>query len=175
MDNYIRQERACGFYVSNMHFCTMILPYINKMNKEGVDFFTFFEFNLEENIKKILEGIIGTKNEKEQILKINWSNFENIKYSNIEKYLKKINNKNNIILVCGEEEYINTINELIEKYVKKNNKKYENVNIKLINFYEVNNFNDNIKDILDKHDKIINTSGEHEISEIFKDYKKKVV
>lgn len=175
MSDFFRQEKACGFYVSNMHFCTMILPYINKMSKEKMNFYTFFQFNLEENIKKILQGIIGNEEEKEKILKLNWNNFENIKYSSVEKQLKNLKVKQNIILVCGEEKYIDSINELVEKYIKKNNKKFENKNIKVINFYEVSNFNANVKEILDKHDKIINTSGEHDITEIFKDYKKKVV
>lgn len=34
------------------------------------------------------------------------------------------------------------------------------------------NFNDNIKEILDKHGKIFNTSGEHDIEEIFEGYNK---
>ena len=34
------------------------------------------------------------------------------------------------------------------------------------------NFNENIKKILDKHDLIFNTSGEHKIEDIFEGYKK---
>ena len=42
----------------------------------------------------------------------------------------------------------------------------------LIDFYEVGSFNDNIKEILDKHNSIFNTSGEHKIEEIFEGYEK---
>ena len=175
MNNLFKIKKACGFYVSNMHFATMILPYVNKNLIDGASFYTFFEFNLEENIKKVLQGIIGKEEEKKKILKINWSNFEKGKYSNVEKNLKRIENGLNTILVCGTENYINNINECIEKFIKRNIKKIENTEIKIINCYEVKNFNENIKEILDSHDKIINTSGEHEISEVFKDYKKKVV
>ena len=45
--------------------------------------------------------------------------------------------------------------------------------IKIINCYEIVEFNGSIEDILDKHDKILNTSGEKEINEIFIDYKRK--
>ena len=34
-------------------------------------------------------------------------------------------------------------------------------------------FDDNIREILDAHELIINTSGIHEIGDIFEDYKKK--
>lgn len=33
-------------------------------------------------------------------------------------------------------------------------------------------FNENIKEILDKHEAIFNTAGEHRIEEIFEGYKK---
>ena len=48
----------------------------------------------------------------------------------------------------------------------------ENKSIKIIDFYEVTEFNYNIMEILDKHDKIINTSGEKEIEEVFEGYKR---
>ena len=175
MNNLFETKKACGFYVSNMHFATMILPYVNKNLKDGAVFHTFLEFNLEENINKVLQGIISEEEEKKEISKIRWTNVEDIKYSNIERELKKIKSSKNIILVCGREDYIDVINANIEKYFEKNEKKLANIFIKIINCYEANNFNENIKEILDKHDKIINTSGEHEISEVFSGYKKKAV
>ena len=44
--------------------------------------------------------------------------------------------------------------------------------IKIINCYEVIELEGSINEILDEHDKILNTSGEKEINEIFEDYKK---
>ena len=44
--------------------------------------------------------------------------------------------------------------------------------MKIINCYEIIEFNGSITEILDKHDKILNTSGEKEIKEIFTDYEK---
>ena len=58
------------------------------------------------------------------------------------------------------------------RYLEKNSKKIDAKNIKIINFYEVGSFNENIKEILDKHDLIFNTSGEHRIEDIFDGYKK---
>ena len=45
MKNSVDAERVCGFYVSNMHFATMILPFINREIKEETNFITFFELN----------------------------------------------------------------------------------------------------------------------------------
>ena len=45
-------------------------------------------------------------------------------------------------------------------------------NLKIINCYEVTEFNNDIVNILDDHDKILNTSGEKEIAEVFDGYQK---
>ena len=45
-----------------------------------------------------------------------------------------------------------------------------NNSIKIINCYSVNDFNENIKEILDNHDTMFNTSGEHKIEDVFKGY-----
>jgi len=44
----------------------------------------------------------------------------------------------------------------------------------IINCYEVTQFNDNIKNVLDKHDLIINTAGIHPIEEVFAGYEKRM-
>ena len=62
------------------------------------------------------------------------------------------------------------VNSYINKYIDKNRKKLANLKIKIIDCFEVNSFNENIRQILATHNKIINTSGEHEISEIFEGY-----
>ena len=106
-------------------------------------------------------------------MKINWEN-NNYKYSNVEKFLKNKlkNNKEITILISGTENYINAVNDNIEMFINKNIKKFEGKYIKIINCYEVGEFNNNIKEILDLHDAIINTSGEHKIEEIFEGYSK---
>ena len=39
-------QKLCSFYVSNMHFATMILPFVNKQIKEKTSVVTFLENNL---------------------------------------------------------------------------------------------------------------------------------
>ena len=167
-------QKVCSFYVSNMHFATMILPFVNKQEEEKRKIVTFFENDFTTNIELVLSRIIISEERKKELLNINWKNTDIIKYINIEKILKTQLNKNNenIIIVNGNTEYINNVNECIERYLEKNSKKIDAKNIKIINFYEVGSFNENIKEILDKHDLIFNTSGEHRIEDIFDGYKK---
>lgn len=172
MKDFYKTEKVCGFYVSNMHFATMILPYIKRKIKENEKIHTFLEFNLKQDVNTILGGIIANIEEKEKVLKIDWNNSEIYKYSAVEKKLKNISTGKNTILICGNEKYINIANTNIEKYVEKNIKKLKDVDLKIINCYEINSFTENIKEILDMHSKVINTSGEHEIEEIFQGYKK---
>ena len=54
-----------------------------------------------------------------------------------------------------------------------NKNKFNKEEIKIINCYEVTEFDDNIRDILDEHDLIINTSGIHKIEDLFDNYKKR--
>lgn len=167
-------QKVCSFYVSNMHFATMILPFVNKQEEEKRKIVTFFENDFTTNIELVLSRIIISEERKKELLNINWKNTDIIKYINIEKILKTQLNKNNenIIIVNGNTDYINNVNECIERYLEKNSKKIDVKNIKIINFYEVGSFNENIKEILDKHDLIFNTSGEHRIEDIFDGYKK---
>ena len=57
-------------------------------------------------------------------------------------------------------------NQNIEKWFKKSNVQ----SIKIINLFEVTEFNNHIMEILDAHDKVLNTSGEKEIEEVFEGY-----
>ena len=62
----------------------------------------------------------------------------------------------------------------MEKTLESFKNKGKNINIKIINCYEVTEFNGNITEILDKHNKILNTAGEKEIEEVFEGYRKNV-
>ena len=161
-------EKLCSFYVSDWHLTTMILPYINSKIEENANIIPVLENNLEKNIKILVEKL-NLKN-KEKILSINWKNINSIKYENIENKLnKEINKKTeNIILVNGSKDYIEKNNYNIEKWLEKSFIS----SVKIINFFEVTDFNSNIVQILNNHDKVFNTSGEREIKEVFDGYKK---
>lgn len=161
-----RVERLCSFYVSEWHLVTMLLPYINNKIEEDTKVVTILENNIEENIKTLIEKLNLKK--KDDILKINWKNIKSKKYAEIEEILNKEISKtqNNIILINGCKDYIEKNNQNIEKWINKS----EINNIKIINLFEVTEFNHNITEILDAHDRILNTSGEKEIEEVFEGY-----
>ena len=167
-------QKVCSFYVSNMHFATMILPYTNNKIEEKTKIITFFENSFTTNIELVLSRLTISEERKKEILNINWKNTNLTKYLGIEKILKKQLSKNqkNIIIINGNENYMEIINDCINKYLEKNYKKMENQNIKIMNFYEVGTFNENIKEILDKHENVFNTAGEHKIEDIFEGYKR---
>jgi len=167
-------KKICGFYVSSMHLVTMILPYIKNETNRDVKFETVLEYNLKENVSNVLSNLVINDKEKENILNINWNSNKIQKYSNIEKRLKNIiGNKKTNILISGSKKYIEEANIIVEKFLNKNTNKINKKKITIINCYEVREFDDNIREILDAHELIINTSGIHEIGDIFEDYKKK--
>ena len=163
-------EKICSFYVSDWHLVTMLLPYINKQINEKVNIITVLEKDIQENIITLLNKL-NLKN-TEEILKINWKKTNGLKYFELKKQMEKVDEKSklNIVFINGNKSYIDITNKNIEKIFKEENKKYKEVNIKIINCFEVGDFNTNISDILSEHSKILNTSGEREICEVFEGY-----
>ena len=69
-------QKVCSFYVSNMHFATMILPFANKQEEEKRKILTFFENDFTTNIELVLSRIIISEERKKELLNINWKNTE---------------------------------------------------------------------------------------------------
>ncbi len=163
-------EKICSFYVSDWHLVTMLLPYINKQINEKANIITILENDIEENIKTLIKRL-NLKNE-EKILNLNWKKTNRIKYSEIERKLKNLKKEQilNVVFINGKKEYIDMTNKNVEKFLSENKNKYKNINIKIINCFEVSEFNINMQEILHNHDKILNTSGEKEINEVFEGY-----
>lgn len=155
--------KLCSFYVSDWHLVTMLLPYINQKINEQEKIATILEKDIKENVATLVEKL-NLKN-KEKILNLNWSNKQEIK--NKMRELKK--EQELIIFINGNKDFIEKNNRKLEKYLETHLIKNK---IKIINCYEVIEFNGSITEILDKHDKILNTSGEKEINEIFLDYER---
>lgn len=151
----MNKKRLCCFYVSDIHLITMLLPYINERINQGTEVITILETDISESAKKVIESIRGKKTEK--LLQIDW------KEKNL-KYLEKYDIKNKLLLINGSEEFISKANEII------NNRK-ENCDI--LNCYEIVQNTENLKFILDNHEKIVNTSGEREPEDVFIGYTQK--
>lgn len=169
-------EKTCAFYVSDTHLTAMIIPYINREIEKNNIIETFLEFNLQENIKLILDKIILNEKTKNKIAAINWYSHKILKYSEIEEKIKKITNNTSVnqinILINGDEKYIKNANNILEKILKQNIK-IINKKIRIIDCYSVDLIDDNIKEIVESHDTILNTAGIKKIEEVFEKYDNK--
>ena len=173
MENNI--TRICSFYVSDWHLTAMLLPFIEEQVEKDENLKTIFQKNIIYNIKEILSRIKINEKTKEKILNIDWKNKNLLKYSEIRKFMEKAttNQRTVTIIIEGNKGRIEYINRNISKWTEKQEKKIARKQIRIINCYEVTEFNENLQDILDKHDKILNTSGIHEIQELYNGYVKK--
>ncbi len=156
--------KLCSFYVSDWHLVTMLLPYVNQKINEQAKIVTILEKDIKQNINTLI-GRLNLKNE-EKILSLNWSKSEEIKSSINE--LKE--NQELVIFINGDKEFMQRQNNKLDKYFASHFMKHS---IKVINCYDLIQFNGSMQEILDKHDKILNTSGEKEIGEVFADYEKR--
>ncbi|MBP3255417.1 MAG: hypothetical protein J6M60_02875 [Clostridia bacterium] len=154
--------KLCSFYVSDWHLVTMLLPYINQKINEEVEIATILEKDLNGNITKLVERL--NLNNREKILKLNWN-----KFKERGKIIYNKDNKEKVLIINGEKEFVENINKRIEKYFKTHK---VNGIIKIVNCFEITGLDGNISDILDEHDKVLNTSGERAIEEVFTDYVK---
>lgn len=167
--------KICSFYVSDWHLTAMLLPYVEEAEEKDENLNTILEKNISYNMKEILTRVKMSDRKKEEIIKIGWENKQLIKYGEIRKYMEKITkDKEKItIIVEGGKDRIEYINKNIDKWIKRAEKKLKKKEIKIINCYEVGEFNEDLNEILDKHDKILNTSGIHEIEEMYEGYIRK--
>lgn len=155
-------KRMCSFYVSAWHLISMILPYIKEKLKEEKKIINISENNLTEFVEVFASKLSLKDDELAKILNIDWDN---------EKKIEIDIEENSVIIVSGSKEYIDRVNSNITSRLKTHK---DIKNFTIINCYEVMQFNNNINAILKKHDKILNTSGEKDISEVFDGYGKAI-
>lgn len=140
------KENSCAFYASDYHFEMIILPYINKKLQEDKNIYVFTQNNLEETINVLVEKVNLKNNVKENILNINWKDEDNNKYDKLIK-----DNKEKIVFIKGNEEYIKKINKDLNK-IKQDEK------IEIVDCYNVEEVENNIEDISKRYKKILVTS-----------------
>ena len=155
--------KLCSFYVSEWHLVTMLLPYLNEKVKEEAKIAIVFEKDITENLITLLEKL-NLKN-KEKILNLSWKEKDEIKTKINE--LKE--NQELVIFINGTKEFIEKQNIKLTRYFETHLIKHP---IKIVNCYEVLAFDGSIEQVLEQHDKVLNTSGEREIAEIFPNFQK---
>lgn len=159
-------KKICSVYANDLHFATMIFPFIHKEIESDTTIRTILENNEEENIEKILKNIGLNSEVKEQIKKIDWKNTNISKIRKNFKLLEDdIKNKKRIdIIVSGRNIFIQKVNKAIDLWIKNNigNLGESGIELKIINcfYFEENKNTDNI---IDEHDYILRTSGLEEI------------
>lgn len=141
------KEKLCLFFASDYHFEMISLPYINGKLKENKEVIMITENDLNNTVNTVLERINLKPEEKEKIINIDWKN------NNLDK-IKKLENENKekVIFIKGKEEYIDDINKNINNLIS-------DKNTQVIDCYDINEVQDNIKEIAKGYSKILSTSG----------------
>lgn len=155
-------RKLCSFYANEWHLSVMLLPYLNSQINQDVKITTILKDETEENINTLVKKL-NLKNAN-KILEINWKKNNINKYETIEKELNKICNNNNVLIIInGDERYIESANKILERYLSKNNMKNKKIKIKIIDCYDISKLEKDMDNIIYKYDAVLNTSGEKNV------------
>ena len=141
----MKVEKLCNFYASKYHLSMILLEYLKEKNQKNSNVYTFFQDEVEDEINVLINKYqYNIKNLKDIDFRVT---------KNIYNKELKIQ-KNNLFIVQGNLDYINETNNYILKNLSKN------TNAKIINCYNFMHQKLYMKDIIEKSDKILFTSGE---------------
>ncbi|MCI8482258.1 MAG: hypothetical protein HFJ27_04170 [Clostridia bacterium] len=154
-------RKVCGFYTNDWHFTTMILPYVRNEISANNEIIAILQNSIKSNIKEILSKMNIKAILEQKILQINWEKTQPIKYPILKNTLlqKDGQDKDINILVNGDKEFIEKVNQNIEKIIQNENVKSR---ITILNYYDMTK-DINIQDITSQYNNIINTAGIHSI------------
>ena len=138
----MNKRKMCCFYVSDIHLITMLLPYINERINESTKVITILENDMSGSAKKVINAIQGKKSN--ELLSIDWKNKD-------LKYLYEADIENKLILISGKDEFIDTANKIINE---------RNEKCEILDCYEMMQGNEKLVQILDRHEKVVNTSAQ---------------
>lgn len=166
-------KKSCSFYISDMHFVTMLIPFIKEKIENETHIITFLENDYTKNIELVLARTSIEEKKKKNILNLNWTRTE---IADVELAIEnnKINIKPNVIIINGSKEYVDIVNNIINEYLKENEEECEETNVFIMDFYNAEEIKDEVKEILKEHNTIYNTSGEHKIEEIYNNKENKI-
>ena len=151
-----------GSYVSNIHLASFLIPYLEEALEHKVKVATI----LEDEIKEMVD-FAQMRNTNTKILDVEW---KPIKQSEIENIIEKLDNniaEEQMIIINGRREFIQKVQKIVQVYIKQKQTKLEKSKIKIITLYNNNDFIEYGEQIIKNNDKVLNTSGEQEISEVF--------
>lgn len=142
----LETNKMCLFCASEYHLEMILLPYIKERINDS-KFIIFTEKDLNETLNVLLTKINLDEKVKKQIKELNWKKEDNLKFDELKKILK--NNKEINIIINGEYNYIETVNNNIKPLI--------NDNIKIIDCFHVGDPNVDIDDIKRNYKCILNT------------------
>ena len=144
-----KHDKICTLYVNQMHLIVMLIPYIEKELEKGNKIVTILENDLREEVGTLVNKVNLPRKKKKGLKAINW-NKTRLSFEEIESI------KDSVVLVNGSYDFIKDVNRILNADNKK-----------VINCFELGVFEENSREILENHYKILNTLGEKDISEMF--------
>ncbi len=152
------KEKICAFYASDYHFEMISLPYIDKKIEDKNEIIILTENNLEETMKKVLANTNLKEEKREKILKLDWKNNDVEKLEAMKEKAEK--DKNVIVFIKGNGQYIHNTNQNIEQCRNKEN------HIKIIDCYNLEEVGENLDEVMDQYHKVLRVTGEKEIEKL---------
>ena len=145
-----KQERICSFYVSDYHFEMITLPYIENEIKQNHNVVILTENDLENTIKKVLENVNLSGDEKNKIFALDWSENDLYKLDFIRRNASK--NLQTTVFIKGGKNYVQKMNSYIQEII-------DSKNINSIDCYFIDDVQNQVKDIVCQYDGVLNTAG----------------
>lgn len=159
-------RKTCSIYASDLHFATIMFPFVRKEIENNTTIKTILERNEEKNIEKIIKNIGLNSEIKEKIKQIDWKETDITKIRrNFTQLENEVKEKQNIdIIILGKNTFIQKVNKAVDLWIKNNIDSIEksNVEINVINCFSLEE-KQQIDTIIDEHDYIIKTVGLEEI------------
>jgi len=159
-------RKTCSIHANDLHFATVIFPYVSKKIEEGATVRTILERNEEKNIEKVIKNVGLNSEIKDKIKKIDWEESDITKIRKTFKLLEEEikSNKKIDVIILGTNIFIQKVNKALDLWVKNNMEKIgtNNVELNVINCFSFEE-NEQLDRILNSHDYILKTSGIEEI------------
>lgn len=166
MKNKMLLKKICSVYANELHFATLIFPFIHREIEKDATIRTILEENEQENIEKVLENTGLNSEIKEEIRKIDWkgTNINKIR-ENFKLLESDIKNKKSIdIVISGKNVFIQKVNKVIDLWVKNNIELLEenDAQLNIVNCFSFDE-NKKIEKIINTHEYILKTTGLEEL------------
>lgn len=147
------KHKICAFYASDYHFEMVALPHINKSIEENKNVIIFSENDLTSTVNDLISKMNLNDSKKSKILKLNWSNNDLEKL----KVLKESNkdSKDIVVYIKGKKNYIENINNNIEKY--------NNYKSQIVDCYDIEEVKDDMEHLIPKYDKTLGVLGQKDL------------